>query len=607
MAGACPNDEALAAFAFRQGSAVHARGAIEAHLDTCAECRRLCAHLAAADLLAQGPTQSGARPGAGPPLGGPAAPHCRGAKINRYVVEHELGRGGMGVVLAAYDPELHRPVAMKLVRPEQNDPEGRARLLREARAMARVAHPNVVTVFDVGEGPDGQVFVAMELVDGMSLRATLHTPRPLAKTLDLFVQAAKGLAAAHAVGLVHRDFKPDNVLVGRDGRVRVTDFGLVRGLGDGGEAPLTLAKGTPLTATGALLGTPAYMAPEQHVGAPADARADQYAFGIALFEALVGVRPFPTASLAATSDAKLKEQRLPWPASSPVPAEIRAAVDRALARDPDKRHPSMNDLIAILERASRSLPADATAPSPAMTALAPPMTMTTATPITTAAPVVAAVPAAPTMASAPIAFAPPPAAYPPRLGTRPNAAMPTPVVARPQARPMSPAKIVLLTLVGGMVLTLMTFVRMQMMGDPPAPSSPSLGEPAPPVPAFAPVVASPSRSSTLPCPAGAKQKLEEHGHFLACVTPRGGFDGPVLWFHDNGKLREQNTYVNDKRHGREWELDEEGRVVMITDWASGKMHGMRMELHPNGRVRTYATYTNGVMDGKTKRWSSEGV
>ncbi len=220
----------------------------------------------------------------------------RGAAVGRYVILDRIGAGGMGVVYAAYDPELDRRVALKLLRTDRFAAPGHLRLLREAKALARLTHPNVVAVHDAGTFGD-QVFVAMELVEGETLRQWLEAgARSWREVLDRLLAAGRGLAAAHAAGLVHRDFKPENVLLGRDGRVRVVDFGLAKALADAAEEPAAPDSGgelaSPLTEWGAVLGTPAYMAPEQIRGIAADARSDQFSFCVALYEALYGERPF---------------------------------------------------------------------------------------------------------------------------------------------------------------------------------------------------------------------------------------------------------------------------------------------------------------------------
>ena len=271
----------------------------------------------------------------------PAAPDRH---IGRYRIDSVIGSGGMGVVLAAYDPELDRQVAIKVLR--HGNPELQARLVREAQAMARLHHANVVTVHDVGEAGD-RVFVAMELVAGKTLRAWLAGHPPWRSIVNRFIDAARGLAAAHAAGIVHRDFKPDNVLVGDDGVVRVADFGLARAAADDAAFPVT-ESGELVTDAGQVLGTPAYMAPEQHEGGVAGPAADQYAFGAALWEALCAIRPFAghtPADLAASKRA----DRLETPKRKP-PRWALAILRRTLASAPEQRFPSMDEVIRALER-----------------------------------------------------------------------------------------------------------------------------------------------------------------------------------------------------------------------------------------------------------------
>ena len=279
----------------------------------------------------------------------------RGATIGRYVVLDVLGRGGMGVVFAAYDPELDRKIALKLVRPPASasgnatdDHEGRARLGREAQAMARLSHPNVVAVHDVGVFAD-QVYVAMELVQGVTLGRWLGArPRGQREIVEMLIQAGRGLAAAHAAGVIHRDFKPDNVLVGDDGRARVLDFGLARAEHSGGPAHHDGAVEMAATAAGCVMGTPAYMAPEQHLGLPTDARTDQFAFCVALHEALCGQRPFRGDSLAALALAVTDGRPDEPPGSARAPSWLRRLILRGLAVDPQARHASMAALLAEL-------------------------------------------------------------------------------------------------------------------------------------------------------------------------------------------------------------------------------------------------------------------
>jgi len=260
-----------------------ARHAAHEHAQECASCRELLAGAVAA-LLPTAHTDGDAPPS--PPAPGP------GSQIGRYRILDLVGAGGMGVVYSAFDPELDRRVALKLVRTAADEESQRARLLREARAIARVAHPNVVAVHDAGTIGD-RVFIAMEFVDGATLT---KSSRSLPERLELLAQAGQGLLAAHRAGLVHRDFKPDNVLVGRDGRVRVTDFGLARPQAESDPAPspdeLRRSPDVPLTQTGALAGTPAYMAPEQMRGERIDVRADVFSFCVTAWECLHGARPF---------------------------------------------------------------------------------------------------------------------------------------------------------------------------------------------------------------------------------------------------------------------------------------------------------------------------
>jgi tRNA A-37 threonylcarbamoyl transferase component Bud32 len=276
-----------------------------------------------------------------------------GAHIGRYVIESQLGAGGMGIVYAALDSELHRRVALKLLRPDRHDDigkVGRERLLREARTLARLSHPNVVTVFDVGEH-DGHLFVAMELVDGGSLVTWLRKEPKPRDIVDRMLEAGRGLAAAHAAGVVHRDVKPDNILVGLDGRARMTDFGLAH-LGDvaplGGITTETLT--TTITRTGTLIGTPAYMAPEHLVRGETNATTDQWSYCATLYEALAGVRPFPVVDLAMRSSAIADGRLVPPATGRRVPAWVKPTMQRGLHPDPARRWPSMAALVAAIER-----------------------------------------------------------------------------------------------------------------------------------------------------------------------------------------------------------------------------------------------------------------
>jgi eukaryotic-like serine/threonine-protein kinase len=321
--------------------------------------------------------------------GKPRPPLASGTRIGRYVLIDRVGEGGMGVVYRALDPELDRQVALKLLNGsgDERTRHHRDRLLREAQALAKLQHPNVIAVYDAGTFEE-DVFIAMELVDGQTLRRWLGQKRTRREILDAFLAAGQGLVAAHQAGLVHRDFKPENVMVGADGRVRVLDFGLARRAdtprpeaaaapfpsiaasdetlsrrqapavvhetisdeapaGDSGErSPQRLA--IPLTHAGAIVGTPRYMAPEQHEGVATDERADQFSFCVALWHALCGEFPFAGDDerefLAHTRRGELSEP----PVGSTLPRWLRAPLVRGLQARPADRHPSMAALLSSL-------------------------------------------------------------------------------------------------------------------------------------------------------------------------------------------------------------------------------------------------------------------
>ena len=259
----------------------------------------------------------------------------------------------MGTVYLAHDPVLDRPVAVKVLRADAvGSQTTRLRMVREARVMAKLAHPNVVTVFDAGESDD-TIYIVMEVVSGGTLSEWLKgAKRPWAEVVERFARAGAGLAAAHAVGIVHRDFKPSNVLVEADGRVVVTDFGIASSSeGDFafGDATTPRLQGH-LTRTGAMMGTPAYMSPEQHAGRRTDASTDQFSFAVALFEGVFGVSPFAGESYEARRDAVLggRLRGLDWEQQRSVPEGIQRVIFRALAQDPAARYPSMTALLADL-------------------------------------------------------------------------------------------------------------------------------------------------------------------------------------------------------------------------------------------------------------------
>ncbi|MFV8753816.1 tetratricopeptide repeat protein [Nannocystaceae bacterium ST9] len=268
-----------------------------------------------------------------------------------------LGTGGMGVVYSAYDPELDRKLAIKLLRFDRG--EGRTRrhrLLREAHALAQLSHSNVIAIHDVGVH-EGHVWLAMEFVDGRTLGAWLgEAPRNWREILAVVVEVGRGLAAAHAIGLLHRDIKPDNVMIGFDGRVRLMDFGLARAEnhfadGEPDERPAGVVRRPPiltleLTQAGTVLGTPAYMAPEQLLGLAIDARADQFSLCVVLWEALHGERPY----VLSPRNQPIPLVRRTTPRRRGVPAWLRRVCQRGLVFDADQRWPSVAALLDALER-----------------------------------------------------------------------------------------------------------------------------------------------------------------------------------------------------------------------------------------------------------------
>jgi tetratricopeptide (TPR) repeat protein/predicted Ser/Thr protein kinase len=326
------------------------------HVDTCPDCARLFAATAAAQATRDYSSQID-------PSGDTVADEGRGRKrrepaivstLGRYRVERIVGMGGMGVVYAAHDPQLDRKVAVKLLRPDSRAAADslRARLGLEAQAMARLSHPNVINVYEIGTHGE-QVFVVMELIDGTTLAEWLRAKdRSWREIVGAFVAAGAGLEAAHAAGVVHRDFKPDNVLISRDGRVCVTDFGLARISkrdGEPGSPGASPVFGTTVTYSGRLVGTPAYMAPEQMRGEPTDARSDLFSFCASLYEALYGTRPYLGEDLAALR-AAVEAGRLQPPKRAVGPGEYRAAIERGLRPNPDERQASIGGLLSVLRR-----------------------------------------------------------------------------------------------------------------------------------------------------------------------------------------------------------------------------------------------------------------
>ncbi len=340
----CVDDEAL--FALARGELGHAELArVEAHLRDCSDCRAVLGE-ASRSLAPDDDTHEGQR-----------TLSC----IGRYEIQALIGAGASGVVYRAFDPKLQRTVAIKVLRPEQHDaPELSARMLREAQAMARLSAPTVVAVFDAGI-EDGAVYLVMEYVHGSTLAAWLGAEeRSVADILTVFAEAGRGLSAAHEKGLVHRDFKPENVLVAQDGGARVTDFGLAREAESQAVSGLEPHGVVQLYApTRGLVGTPAYIAPELFAGERATAKSDQFAFCVALFAALFGQHPFAAGDRLTL--AQLSERTRQHAMVSPLVLGIReprrqrlyTVLERGLRSDPAERFADMDELLSALAAASR--------------------------------------------------------------------------------------------------------------------------------------------------------------------------------------------------------------------------------------------------------------
>ena len=337
----CPDTDTLAAL----GSLADTeRAAILDHAGSCESCRPVVL-----ELLAQPPALADAETlaasAAAPPRQAPDTPPT----IDRYRIERRIGAGAMGVVFAAYDPELARPLAVKVLRAGGSA----ERMRREAQALAKLTHPNVVAVYDVGEHA-GSTFVAMALVDGANLRTWLSAPRTTAEIVDAIRQAAHGLDAAHRAGIVHRDIKPDNIFVARTGEVLVGDFGLARSGDDERVVADRLVESSELTRTGSVIGTPAYMAPEQ-IDGDASVASDQFALCVTAWEALYGQRPFTGKTIEELATA-MRAGPPDEPGGRKVPSSIRAAIRRGLAADPAARHPSLSALLAAFAPRRRKWP-----------------------------------------------------------------------------------------------------------------------------------------------------------------------------------------------------------------------------------------------------------
>jgi len=330
----CPDDNALVAFVSNELDEIK-RAELVSHLDVCETCMTIaCAIARGTDTVASG-TERTVYP-AGERI------------VGRYRLDSLIGAGAMGSVYIATDAQLGREIAIKIVR--SSAASSSARLSREARAMAQVKHSNVVTVFDAGDF-DGGVFIVMELVVGETLGTWLDKPRGWRDVVRMFEAAGRGLAAAHAAGIVHRDFKPANVLVDRTGRVAVTDFGLA--FAPPSATPPESSPDLAVTSTGAMLGTPLYMSPEAHRGAKVDGRADQFSFAVALYHALYGETPFDRESIGGLRDAVLAGDIAARPSATQVPIAVDRVIRRALAIDPEARYPTMDPLLDELAAVTR--------------------------------------------------------------------------------------------------------------------------------------------------------------------------------------------------------------------------------------------------------------
>ena len=341
--------------------APEARREAEAHIDRCDDCYDLFAELARQPSPSAQPRSAPQTIPVDARAGGDASQPSAGDLVSRYEVRRLVGTGGMGVVYEAFDPLLGRKVALKLLH-DRNGLSGgemQGRLLGEAKALARLVHPNVVAVHDVGLAA-GRVFLVMDFIEGQTLADWLNaspTPRGWREILDVYMLAGRGLAAAHEVGLVHRDFKPTNVMVGDDARVYVTDFGLARIsaiLGDdtvvGSEDPRPSDAAGVHTRPGALVGSPYYMAPEQIAGEPIDERADVFSFCVALYRGLLGRRPFAGRTLRALRANILGDRVRGLPDRSEVPRWLYSQVLRGLRARPDDRPATLTDLLRSIER-----------------------------------------------------------------------------------------------------------------------------------------------------------------------------------------------------------------------------------------------------------------
>ena len=289
---------------------------------------------------------------------GPARDAMIGTSLKHYRIVERIGEGGMGVVYGAHDAHLDRTVAIKVLRPEaMEDAERKWRFVREAKAASALNHPNIVTIHDI-DNDAGVDFMVMEHVDGSSLdRLIPRTGMPVEQAVEYGEQIASALGAAHGAGIIHRDIKPANVMVGAGGRVKVLDFGLAKlvereaPMGSTTDSTATAATVEARTRQGAILGTIAYMSPEQAQGKPLDARSDVFSLGSVLYEMLAGRRPFQGDSHLLTLTAILRDPPPPLSSvRSDVPPELQRLIARSLEKRPDDRYPSASEIAAEMAR-----------------------------------------------------------------------------------------------------------------------------------------------------------------------------------------------------------------------------------------------------------------
>lgn len=343
MTTPCPDENTFLAFIDGDLPKDHAQE-LEAHIDQCPVCSELFVELG---HLMLGQTEDD-------PNSQPQVMAQSPKTLGRYHLKRIVGAGGMGVVYEATDPELQRKVAIKIIRPDKFDDlqdQRRARLKREARALAALTHPNVLTVYDVGED-EARIWIAMEFIDGQPISDWIASERPSWQDiLDVYKRAGKGLAAAHEHGLVHRDIKPDNVLISKDDRVLLMDFGLAAQ----DELPSqsrVLTTDDPLTVTGVIVGTPLYMSPEQLAGQKLDPLSDQFSFCVSVFEGLYGFRPFSGHTLQDLT-AAVNSGQLIRPRTKDIPDALFDVLERGMSPRPAERFEDMQALLSALEHAAK--------------------------------------------------------------------------------------------------------------------------------------------------------------------------------------------------------------------------------------------------------------